>query len=102
MADINEMLRKITPHQDTDGYVMVTAEADDWRMLREYIAGLSAEVDAHSDLFDQSDRIEALEALVIQYRDDLRHPVTDQDTIDRRLAAVSALLSESGTGEGNG
>ena len=39
-------------------------------------------------------RIEALEALVIQYRDDLRHPPSG-DSIDRRLKAVNALLSDS-------
>jgi hypothetical protein len=43
-------------------------------------------------------RIEALEALAIQYRDDLRHPPSG-DSIDRRLVAVNTLLSDSATGE---
>ena len=43
-------------------------------------------------------RIEALEALAIQYRDDLRHPPSG-DSLDRRLEAVNTLLSDSETGE---
>lgn len=34
-----------------------------------------------------------LRELAIQYRDDLRHPVTDSGAIDRRLKAISAVLS---------
>jgi len=44
------------------------------------------------------ERIEALEALAIQYRDDLRHPPSG-DSIDRRLKAVNKLLFDSETGE---
>lgn len=43
-----------------------------------------------------ADRIEALEALAIQYRDDLRHPPSG-DSIDRRVEAVNTLLSDSET-----
>lgn len=43
---------------------------------------------------EASDRIEALEALAIQYRDDLRHPPSG-GSIDRRLEAINTLLSNS-------
>ena len=47
---------------------------------------------------EAADRIEALEALAIQYRDDLRHPPSG-NSIDRRLEAVNKLLLDSETGE---
>ncbi len=47
-----------------------------------------------------ADEIERLRALVIQYRSDLLHPVTDSGSLERRLAAIDAALSGSATQEG--
>ena len=47
---------------------------------------------------EAADRIEALEALAIQYRDDLRHPPSG-DSIDRRVEAVNTILYDSATRE---
>ena len=44
------------------------------------------------------ERIEELEALAIQYRDDLRHPPSG-DSIDRRVEAVNTILYDSATRE---
>ena len=44
-------------------------------------------------LTKQNQYLEELISLAVQYRDDLRHPLTDSMSIDRRLKWVSETLS---------
>jgi hypothetical protein len=44
-------------------------------------------------LTKQNQYLEELISLAVQYRDDLRHPITDSMSIDRRLKWVSETLS---------
>jgi|5B_taG_2_1085324.scaffolds.fasta_scaffold335656_1 hypothetical protein len=55
-----------------------------------YFAGEAVDC---SDLMEEAaDRIEALEALAMQYRSDLRHPVTDPGSLQRRLESIDKLM----------
>ena len=47
-------------------------------------------VDAH---YEAADRIDLLEKLVLQYRNDLNHPVTDAESLERRLDAINKAMA---------
>ena len=48
------------------------------------------------DIMDEAaDRIDLLEKLVLQYRNDLNHPVTDAESLERRLAAINKAMAET-------
>ena len=48
------------------------------------------------DIMDEAaDRIDLLEKLVLQYRNDLNHPVTDAESLERRLDAINKAMAET-------
>ena len=52
-------------------------------------------VDVGEIMDEAADRIDLLEKLVLQYRNDLNHPVTDAESLERRLDAINKAMAET-------
>ena len=89
MNDLKKLMEEHAVY--LDGYTMDFWQADDDGIIN--IGNQDAIIRA---LRDGIARIEMLEGLVIQYRDDLLHPITNQDSIDRRLVSIATALSVKG------